>query len=148
MNITQADFGTPGTKMHYMIQVANGFDGVIYGNISGSGNYGAQLLIADNKRFKYRSLSNGVYESWESITTNTDLAVAKVITDLHNIGASCMFYYDAGAKNAPSNNYGGTGICIRARANWEMVIVIQYAQTQMYIAEKHGDIWSNWSGPK
>lgn len=59
-----------------------------------------------------------------------------------------MFYYNAGAQNAPSNDRGGTGVCIRAGGDWETVIVIQYAQTQIYTAEKHGNGWSAWSGPK
>ena len=89
---------------------------------------------------------------WDSTVANSDLdglgfPVAVQITDLHSINKSCIFYYSAGAANAPSSSSGGIGICMYGGTNWINLIVIPYSTTKIYVAEKR-TTWSAWDGPK
>lgn len=75
LKITLADFNGVPKAWNYIIGFTGGLDGTVVGNLSGSGNYGGQLLIADSGILKYRRLASGVYGDWNSIITKTDFTI-------------------------------------------------------------------------
>lgn len=120
---------------------------VLFMNIPNSKD-GALLAIAPGNNIITAFRNNGVWEEKSShfIATKSDLFSNPIrVTDVHNIGKSCLFRAEYGSANTPTSDLGYIGISIYISSNWQFVICSPYAGGKLFFDSVNTDgSWIGW----
>lgn len=67
------------------------------------------------------------------------------VTDVHNIGKSCLFRAEHGSANAPTSDLGYIGISVCVGSNWKFVICSPYAGGKLFFDSVNtSGLWIGW----
>ena len=73
------------------------------------------------------------WSQWISYARMSDLFSNPIrVTDVHNIGKSCLFHAEYGSANTPTSDLGYIGISIYISSNWQFVICSPYAGGKLF----------------
>lgn len=86
------------------------------------------------------------WSRWTSYARMSDLFSNPIrVTDVHNIGKSCLFRAEYGSANTPTSDLGYIGISIYTSSNWQFVICSPYAGGKLFFDSVNTDgSWIGW----
>ena len=86
------------------------------------------------------------WSQWTSYARMSDLFSNVVqVTNVHNIGKSCLFRAEHGSANTPTSDLGYIGISVYISSSWQFVICSPYAGGKLFFdsANTNGS-WIGW----
>ena len=67
------------------------------------------------------------------------------VTDVHNIGKSCLFRAEYGSANTPTSDLGYIGISVCVGSNWKFVICSPYSGGKLFFDSVNANgSWIGW----
>lgn len=67
------------------------------------------------------------------------------VTDVHNIGKSCLFRAEYGSANTPTSDLGYIGISVCVGSNWKFVICSPYSGGKLFFDSVNtSGLWIGW----
>ena len=103
-------------------------------------------LNEDDKKLVFNSEVDGQWGTETQLVTKSDLFSNVVqVTNVHNIGKSCLFRAEHGSANTPTSDLGYIGISVYISSSWQFVICSPYAGGKLFFdsANTNGS-WIGW----
>ena len=90
-------------------------------------------LNEDDKKLVFNSEVDGQWGTETELVTKSDLfSNVALVTDVHNIGKSCLFRAEYGSANTPTSDLGYIGISVCVGSNWKFVICSPYSGGKLF----------------
>lgn len=111
-------------------------------------NYESQMVLTylTSAPISQREKINGSWGKWKVFVTKSDLfSNVALVTDVHNIGKSCLFRAEYGSANTPTSDLGYIGISVCVGSNWKFVICSPYSGGKLFFDSVNtSGSWIGW----
>ena len=103
-------------------------------------------LNEDDKKLVFNSEVDGQWGTETELVTKSDLfSNVALVTDVHNIGKSCLFRAEYGSANTPTSDLGYIGISVCVGSNWKFVICSPYSGGKLFFDSVNANgSWIGW----
>lgn len=103
-------------------------------------------LNEDDKKLVFNSEVDGQWGTETELVTKSDLfSNVALVTDVHNIGKSCLFRAEYGSANTPTSDLGYIGISVCVGSNWKFVICSPYSGGKLFFDSVNtSGSWIGW----
>lgn len=111
--------------------------------------YGIQIMrwtFRNTHMIFTRNKTENTWAKWVQCATKSDLfSNVALVTDVHNIGKSCLFRAEYGSANTPTSDLGYIGISVCVGSNWKFVICSPYSGGKLFFDSVNtSGSWIGW----